>query len=61
MTEFDKKQLSTAMGDVTALIQQYADKHKYSDVSAADILRYTLLCEIAASLKSIDKTLNAML
>ena len=61
MTEFDKKQLSTAMEDVTALIQQYADKHKYSDVSAADILKYTLLCKIAASLKSIDKTLNAML
>lgn len=61
MTEFDKKQLSTAMEDVTASIQQYADKHKYSDVSTADILRYTLLCEIAASLKSIDKTLNTML
>lgn len=61
MTEFDKKQLSTAMEDVTALIQQYADAHKYSDASAADILKYTLLCEIATSLKSIDQTLEAML
>ena len=50
MTEFDKKQLSTAMEYVNTLIQQCVDAHKPSEVSAADIQRYTLLCDIAAIL-----------
>lgn len=61
MTEFDKKQMSTAMEDVAVLIEQYAATHKCSDVQAADILRYALLAEMYAALKSIDRTLDAML
>ena len=61
MTDTDKKQLSAAMEDVTALIKQYADAHKYSEVQATDILRYGLLVEINAALQSIDRTLYAML
>lgn len=61
MTEFDKKQMSTAMEDVAVLIEQYAATHKCSDVQAADILRCAILAEMYAALKSIDRTLDAML
>ena len=61
MTDLDKKQLSTAMEDVAALINRYADANKCSDVLAADILTYALLAEINATLQSIDKTLFSML
>lgn len=41
MTDLDKKQLSTAMEDVAALINRYAVANKCSDVLAADILKIT--------------------
>lgn len=61
MTNIRKKQISTEIEEMAALIKQYAEVHKCGELTAADILRLTALTQIATELKSIDSTLEMML